>query len=167
MRLALEDLTALLGAEARELRRLLTLLEEQERVLLRGEATALAGLSTLEEALVRRLALLEDQRRALVGRLARDLGMAPAALTLSRLLSLLPEPPPRLPALREELGGLLGKLRALNARRGFLVERSLGYLDRLLNLLLAALSPGAAPTYAQDGRTSRAVPALQLVDRKA
>jgi flagellar biosynthesis/type III secretory pathway chaperone len=167
MRLALEDLTVLLGAEVRELRWLLALLEEQERVLLRGDATALAGLTTLEATLVRRLALLEDQRRVLVGRLARNLGAAPATLTLARLLELLPEPPPGLPALREELGGLLGPLRVLSARNGFLVERSLGYLDRLLSHLLAALSPGGAPTYAPDGRTSRAVPALRLIDRKA
>lgn len=167
MRLGIEDLTALLAAEARELRRLLALCEEQERVLLRGDAATLAGLTTLEESLVRRLALLEDQRRALVGRLARDLGTAPGALTLSGLLGLLPEPPPRLVALRDELHGLLGRLRALNERNGFLVERSLGYLDRLLNHLLAALSPGSAPTYAPNGRTGRAVPVLRLVDRRA
>ncbi len=166
MTLGIEDLAALLGAEARELRRLLTLLKEQEGALLRGDAAALAGLGGLEEAFVRRLGLLEDQRRSLVERLAGDLGVPPP-LTLSALLRLLPEPPPRLIALRVELRDLLGRLSALNKRNGFLAERSVGYLDRLLTHLLAVLAPATTPTYARDGRAGRAAPVLRLVDRRA
>lgn len=166
MTLALEELAAVLGAQARELRRLLELGEEQERTLLRGDAAALNALTARQETLARRLARLEDQRQTLVGRIARDLGTDPAALSLSALLRLLPEAPPALATAREEMRGLLGRLVALNARNGFLAERALGYLDRLLGHLLATLAPGV-PTYASNGLTARAAPALQLFDREA
>jgi flagellar biosynthesis/type III secretory pathway chaperone len=164
---ALEDLTALLGAEVRELRRLLALGEEQVQVLLRGDAATLAGLTARQEALARRLGRLEDQRRSLVAPLAGALGLEPATLTLSTILGLVPEPPPALVALRRELRDLLARLLRVNERNGFLVERSLAHLERLLHHLLAALAPGATPTYAADGRTGRTRTALQLVDHRA
>ncbi len=165
MRGLLDDLTALLAAEAEALRRLLPLLQEEERALLRAEAGAVGGLLDQIGALTRRLSALEHARRTLSGRLAVALGIDPETLTLSTLLRRFPHPPAGLAALREELRGLLESLLALNSRNGFLVEQSLGYLRGLLATLVSALAP--APTYAPSGRTDQSVPALQFFDRRA
>lgn len=163
----LDELIAVLGAEAQECRRLLPLLEDQERALLRADAATLATLLGTLEPVAKRLAHLERDRQTLVGRLAGALELEGEALTVSKLIALFPEPSPRLARLRDELHAVVTRLAGLSRRNGFLVERSLGYVERLLNQLVSTIALAAAPTYAATGRTGRPVPALRFVDRSA
>ena len=149
----LDELIAVLVAEARECRQLLPLLEDQERALLRADAGALVALLGQQDVIARRLAG------------ALDLGAEP--LTVSKLIALFPGLAARLGRLREELQAVLTRLGRLNTRNGFLVERSLGYVERLFNQLMSAVAQAAAPTYAATGRTGRPVPALRFLDRSA
>lgn len=162
-----DDLMAVLAAEAGECRRLLPLLEDQERALLRADARTALDLFKQQEPVALRLAQLEKGRRMLVGRLAAALGVDGEGLTLAKLLARVPDPPAGLTSLRAELRDLLDRLGALTRRNGFLVERSLWYVQRLLNHLVSSLALGAPPTYAATGRAAHAVPALTFVDRRA
>jgi len=163
----LDELIAVLVAEAQECRRLLPLLEDQERALLRADAATLAMLLAKQEPIAQRLADLERGRQKLAHRLAGALELGDEALTVSKLITLFPEPEHRLARLRAELQALLTRLGRLNSRNGFLVERSLGYLERLFNQIMSAMAQAAAPTYAATGRTGRSVPALRFLDRSA
>jgi hypothetical protein len=163
----LDELIDVLVAEAQECRRLLPLLEDQERALLGADASALAALLSRQEPGARRLVELERGRQELVRRLHGMLDLGDEPLTVSRLIALFPEPRQRLARLRAELRGVLGEIGRLTARNGFLVERSLGYLERLFNQLMSAAAQAAAPTYAATGRTGRPVPALSFLDRSA
>lgn len=163
----LDELIAVLVAEAQECRRLLPLLEDQERALLRADAGALVALLGNQDAIARRLAELERGRQKLVHRLAGALALGDEPLTVSKLIALFPGLAARLGRLREELQAVLTRLGRLNTRNGFLVERSLGYVERLFNQLMSAVAQAAAPTYAATGRTGRPVPALRFLDRSA
>lgn len=159
------ELLAVLGAQASELRRLLPLLEEQQRALVRADAGAVMDLTRRQEPLIRKLLGLEAERRSVLGRLATALGADVRGLTLSRVLRLVPDPPAGVARLREELRALGEGLRALNAKNGYLIDRSLGYLERLLGHLVTALAP--APVYAASGRAAPVAPPRGLVDRRA
>lgn len=163
----LGELIAVLAAETQECRRLLPLLEDQERALLRADAATIVKLLGKQEPIASRLAELEQARRKLVRRLAGPLDLEDEALTVSKLMALFPEPAPRLASLRDELRDLVTRLGRLGVRNGFLVERSLGYVERLFNQLMSTIALAAAPTYAATGRAGRSVPALRFVDRSA
>lgn len=163
----LEDLTATLAAEADELRALLPLLEAQHAALLRADAPAVLDLVRQQGTITRRLLRLDEGRRALVDRLGSELGLGGEPITLSRIVRLRSGPTRALAAVGAELKTLLGRLSSLNARNAFLVERSVGYLQQLVNQVVAALAVIPAPTYAATGRAAAGTPAVRLVDRRA
>lgn len=163
----LDELIAVLVAEAQECRGLLPLLEDQERALLRADAEALVTLLGQQDVIARRLAELERGRQKLAHRLADALDLGDEPLTVSKLIALFPGLAARLGRLREELQAVLTRLGRLNTRNRFLVERSLGYVERLFSQIMSAVVQAAAPTYAATGRTGRPVPALRFLDRSA
>jgi flagellar biosynthesis/type III secretory pathway chaperone len=144
---AVDDLLDLLSEEAQELGRLLPVLEDQQRALLDADATRVAELARRQEAV------------------AGDLGLAPSAVTLSTLAARLPDPPPRLGAIRNDLRAVLTRLSVVNQGNAFLVARSGEYLESLLAHIVSVLSP--SPTYGRQGRHGEAPPAVALVDRRA
>jgi flagellar biosynthesis/type III secretory pathway chaperone len=160
-----DELVAVLAAQAREYHRLVPLLEEEERVLVRADAAALSDIAARRAALASRLAALERDRRAALGRVARSLGVDPAGLTVSRLLELAPAGGRALLAVREELQELLGRLLVRNGRNRFVAERTLAYLRGLFAGVAAVIAP--APAYAPSGRSDHLVHDLRLVDRRA
>jgi flagellar biosynthesis/type III secretory pathway chaperone len=162
-----DDLVAVLAAEAREYRGLLPILEEEERVLVKADARALAEVSEQREALVTRLVGLErDRGRALRG-LAAGLGVDPRSLTASRLIELLPASEPTLAAVREEICGLLPRLAERNGRNRFLADRTLAWLGGLFASLAPAFGAAPAPAYAPSGRSEQPAQDLRLLDRRA
>ncbi len=162
---AVDDLLDLLSEEAQELGRLLPVLEDQQRALLDADATRVAELARRQEAVAERLGGLEHGRRRLIARVAGDLGLAPSAVTLSTLAARLPDPPPRLGAIRNDLRAVLTRLSVVNQGNAFLVARSGEYLESLLAHIVSVLSP--SPTYGRQGRHGEAPPAVALVDRRA
>jgi flagellar biosynthesis/type III secretory pathway chaperone len=161
----LEDLADILAEEVACVRRLLPVLEEQERVLLRADAGALVELTGRQQALLATLGELEGSRRAAVGRLARHFGVDRERLTFSALRERAREMPERLAAVRDELREALAALATRSRHNGFLLDRSLGYVERLLAHLLPMAAP--VPTYAASGRATHASPALARLDRQA
>jgi flagellar biosynthesis/type III secretory pathway chaperone len=159
-------LVAVLREEAAEIGRLLPLLAEQEQALVGGDAATLLALLERQEPVLRRLTALEGERRAVARRLARQLGVEPDALTIARLLGE-GAAPEGLQAVGAELRGLLDALLARHRRNAFLVERSLGWLGRLVEHLLGALGVGTSATYAAGGRSAAPLGSLRLLDRRA
>jgi flagellar biosynthesis/type III secretory pathway chaperone len=161
----LDDLGAILAAEAAECRDLLPLLEEEYRALVHADAAALLELGAKREASMAQLGALEKSRRAVLGGVAAALGLPASAVTVSRLLTLVPGAAAALLPLRNELRDLLERLRVLNSRNRFLAEHTLDCLRGLFSSLVAVLAP--APTYADSGRARQPAQELQLLDRRA
>lgn len=161
----LDELVAVLVAETAQVRRLLPILRDEERALLAADSSRVAELAGEKEHVAHELAALDRTRRMLVDHLAHSAGIRPEVVTLSALLRLSPAPPAALTSLRRELRDLLTSVQALNRRNGFLAERSLGFVRGLLSELLSVVTPPA--TYAPTGRSDRAAPALQFLDRRA
>jgi len=161
----MDDLVAVLVAEAGEYDRLLPLVEEEERVLVRADPAALTEISARRAALLVRLARLERERSAALGRLATRFGVEPKALTVSRLLELAPAHAHALEPVRDKLRGVLGHLVERNGRNRFLAERTLACLRGLFAGLVSVLAP--APTYTKSGRSDQPAEELRLLDRRA
>jgi len=161
----LDDLGAILAAEAAECRDLLPLLEEEYRALIRADGAVLLDLGAKREASIAHLGALERSRRAALSGVAAALGLPLSAVTLSGLLTLMPGPAAALLPLRNELRDLLERLRVLNSRNRFLAEHTLDCLRGLFSSLVAALAP--APTYADSGRARQPAQELRLLDRRA
>jgi hypothetical protein len=161
----LDDLVAVLAAEAAEYRDLLPVLEEERRALVRADGTALLELGERHEASALSLATLERKRRMAVGTLASTLGVPPGAVTLSRLLDLMPGSAAALSPLRDELRDLLGRLLLQHGRNRFLAEHTLVCLQGLFSSLVTVLAP--PPTYANSGRAGQPAQELRLLDRRA
>lgn len=161
----LDDLLAILSAEAATYRTLLPLLEDEERDLRRAHIPGLAELRGRREDMLQRLTDLERGRRAALGRLAGRFGVDAGTLTLSRLIELIPRPPAGLAAVRDELRLLLTPLLARNGRNRFIAERTLECLRGLFGELAAAVS--APAVYAGSGRSDPSGRDLLLLDRRA
>jgi len=160
-----DALVATLVAQARTYGDLAPLLDEEERVLVRADARALAEITGRRGALLSRLTRLERDRQVALGRLAEALGVDARSLTVSRLIELAPASRDALAPVREELGGLLTRLVARNGRNRVLVERTLGCLRGLYSAVVTALTTG--PTYTMNGRTDPPLEQLRLLDRSA
>ncbi|HTY79034.1 MAG TPA: flagellar protein FlgN [Candidatus Bathyarchaeia archaeon] len=161
----LDDLGAVLAAEAAECRDLLPLLEDEFRALLQADVPALLEIGARREAAVAQLNALEQRRQRAVGDLATALGLPAPSVTLSSVLGTAPEAAARLLPIRNELRELLVMLRTLHGRNRFLAEHTLSCLRGLFSSLVAALAP--APTYADSGRARPSAQELRLLDRRA
>jgi len=156
----------ILAGETRELRRLLDLLGQEQVALRNADAAGVMSSLRAQETSLSRIRTLEGERARVLAALATPGGVDPATLTLSRLLETWPEAAAGLTAVCEDLRTLLGEVRRLNDRNAALVRRGLGYVDRLVAHLTAALAPERAPAYSAQGRTTT-LPSLGLVDRTA
>ncbi len=162
---AVDELAAVLEAEAAELRHLLAVLREEEHALLRADSAAVAEIVGRKDRLGRDLGVLESRRGVTVARLGAALGAGCQPLTVSALAGLFPDRAARLRSAGRELRGLLTALQALSGRNGFLAERLLDCVRGLLSSLAVALAP--TPTYGATGRNDPRRTALRLLDRRA
>ena len=167
MTATVDELVGVLAAEAERLRRLLPLLEEQERALQGADAQAAMDLAERQARLAGELRALEQTRRAVVARLAAEVSLPPGQLTLSTLVGRLPRAPIDLTRLRGELQELGRRVTLLTQRNAFLLERSIGYVRGLLWAIVSVASPDTA-TYGASGRADHPLAgALGVVDRQA
>ena len=168
MKSPVDDLVAVLAAQAREYQGLLPILDQEEQVLLKADARALAPISELREALVTRLVALErDRGKALrgPGRRARPRSAPPHGPPAHGA----PARPahPRSPRSGEEISGLLLDLAERNGRNLFLADRTLSWLGGLFTAMAPADGLSAGPAYAPSGRTEQPIQDLRLLDRQA
>ena len=161
----MSELEAVLAGELDELRGLVPILEDEERAIRAADVGAVLGLTDRKAGFGRRIAALEARRRTLAAVVADELDISAENVTLSRLEILVPSSRARIALLRQAFREVLDQLLAATSRNAFLMEQSLGSLQRLLADLIAVLAPGA--TYDADGRAGPLGSALQLLDRRA
>jgi flagellar biosynthesis/type III secretory pathway chaperone len=161
----MDELVAILLAEAQTYRQLVPLVEDEQRALVQADAAALAELTGRREAVLARLARLERDRQAALGRLAVLYGVEARGLTVSRLLELAPGSAASLQPVRAELRALLTGLLDRHGRNRVVAERTLACLRGLFSKLVSALTGGA--TYTPSGRSDQPIDQLRLLDRSA
>ena len=159
------ELATVLAAQESALATLVGVLEDQERLLLKPDARALLALIKSQEHVVAEILELEKARLKVTEQLAADLQVAPRTLTLGRLAEIFPALPEDLGRLRTTLTTLVRRVGSINARNAFLAEKSLGYIERLLDQFVAALAP--SPTYGAAGRAYAGARTAGLLDREA
>jgi hypothetical protein len=162
-----DALVAVLEAQVREVAHLLALVEDEYRALRQGDSAAVLDLMARQAPVVLRMGELEGLRKAEIARLAEGLGVPPATLTLDRLAGLLPAPCPALERARRDLRDGLERLEKGNARNGVLVQRTLGFLDRLLGTVFGTMTGAPAAGYEARGRIQAAPARVALLDREA
>lgn len=129
------------------------------------------------QAELERRARLEEERALLLARAGAQLGIAPAALTLAHLTTLMPAHDAQRATERSaQLRGLLGELTREHACNQALMRQELAFLDHLLRLVDPA-APAAAGAYTAHGVRSGAPavraapdarrPALRALDLQA
>ena len=164
---AIRELVTVLEAQAAELRSLLARLRAEEHAIVGADLPSLIASLGDQQCLVGRLRDLESMRRGIIERLATDLGIDAAELTLSRVLDVVPDAASSLTPLRDEIRTLAASVAAANGRNRFLVGRALAYAERLFTHLVSSLKLAPTPTYRESGRPALGGPAFQLIDREA
>jgi flagellar biosynthesis/type III secretory pathway chaperone len=147
------------------LNRLLALLDTLERAYrsfrgaLENERAALTAANLADflvardrkEALLNRLQELEDQRVRQTDQLAAALGLAPEAVTVTRLTHLLPPADAgRLKACGDRLTATLAQVGNLNGANRSLIDASLGFVEGSLQVLQGLRRPTSI--YHHNGR---------------
>jgi hypothetical protein len=161
------ELLGVLGDELASIAALEPIVEAEERALTRADADGVMAAAQHGEALARRLRGLADRRARIVDHLSRALAMPPRDLTLSQLALSAPDAAPRLEALRVPLRLALERTLRRTRRNAALVDRALGFVDRLAAHLTSARAfPGAA-TYAASGRVAGGACEARRLDRQA
>jgi flagellar biosynthesis/type III secretory pathway chaperone len=159
------ELATMLGAQETALGMLVDVLDEQERLLVRADASGLVVLLANQQHLLSEIVALETTRMRITEALAGDLGVPPATVTLGSLGSRFPRLADDLRDRRSRLIALVRRVADMNRRNGVLAELSLGYVARLLDHLVTALAP--APTYGAAGRARVGAASAGLLDREA
>jgi hypothetical protein len=161
------ELLGVLGDELASIAALEPIVEAEERALARADAGGVMAAAQHGEALARRLRGLADRRGRIIAHLSRALATAPRELTLSRLALSAPDAAPRLEALRVPLRLALERTLVRTRRNAVLVDRALGFVDRLTAHLRSARAIPGASTYAASGRVAGGACEARRLDRQA
>jgi len=151
-RISVTDLRAAISTLAREvdlLWRLCSVLEAEQRALVRGDVEHLRQHVESQIALIKEVAALEDERRRLVGDPVPAMGPG-GAVKLAALLEGAPdEEAASLNSVRAALREVLDALGKVNANNSMLIKQSLAYIDRTLTM--AAGEDTASSVYTAEG----------------
>jgi FlgN protein len=130
------DVLAHLEAQLASAQRLLQAVLAQGVAIRAQDVDAVVRQVAAFQAELERRARLEDDRARLLARAGAQLGVAPAAVTLSQLTALMAPPDAQLAQARSaELQGLLAELTREHACNQALMRQELAFLDHLLRLV--------------------------------
>lgn len=144
--------------------RLMELACGKQKVLVEGRLDDLENLVQEEQAVLKSVAALEEDRYALQCDLALTFGVSPSELTVTRLAEIAgPAHGPSLQEAQQQLVKLIHELSAINQSNQELIQQSLAYISFAMDTVTGISS---APTYGKEGRRHRTRPALNIVNRK-
>lgn len=130
------DVLAHLGAQIESARSLLEVVLEQGAAIRAREVHTVVRLAGILRGEMERRQLLEEERSRLLTRSGERLGVAPEAVTLALLCTLMgPAEAERASAQSAELKGLLHELQREHSCNRALMQIELGFLDHLMGLL--------------------------------
>jgi flagellar biosynthesis/type III secretory pathway chaperone len=161
-----DELTQVLSAQAEELRRLVPLLDEQQRALTRADSAQVASLMFRQAPIMKRLLQLDQRRQALAIALAARAGLSTHRVSLSALLARLPAAPAVLATLQVELRQLVDGIAVRTRRNAFLLERAVAYIEGLVRIVMAPVTE-PAPVYAATGQPAGRQTRPRVLDRNA
>ena len=162
----LDDLAAVLAAQAQELRQLVPLLDEQQAALTQADSARVAAVMFRQDPILRRLLKLDQRRQAVAGALAAQAGLPGGRLSLSAHLGRLPHAPAALRTLQRELSDLLAAVDTRSRRNAFLLDRAVASVEGLLRAVRGP-GPEPSPVYAESGQPAPRAAAPRLLDRSA
>ncbi|NTV89040.1 MAG: flagellar protein FlgN [Clostridiales bacterium] len=132
---------------------ILKISENKTNIIVEGKVSELENLISLEQSMIVRMGKLEDEREALVEKLARQLQVEPADITVSSLREKLgTDHAERLDGSRSKLLGVMEKVKEVNGLNNKLIKNSLDYIEFSINLL--ANTAVAGNIYGNSGQTS-------------
>ncbi len=151
--ISIKKLIDLLNKESAIYEGILKLSKEKTDVIVKGRVTELEGITRAEQAMILQLGKLEEEREALVGVLAEQLGIKPEDITVSELEKILPkEQSKELKECGNKMTGLMNNLRDSNGMNSKLIRNSLDYIDFSVNVLSNAGSSG--DLYGKSGQSN-------------
>lgn len=131
-----------------EHRRMLGMLDAQQKAMKAMALDEIEACSHRQESSRLRIATLEARRQMLVQQLAR-LGRLSGSVTLAQVAQVFPQNGPKLLALRDELKGLVRQITERTNIAGKLASAVLGHLNTAVRLFAGAV--GQAGTYTKNG----------------
>lgn len=147
-------LIEVVNAEIRLFHRLLDLLREEQRALVRDDLEAIHASLDAQQEVADEAKRLERERLHVVQEISQYLNMRPGNLTLARLVELLEgRRGEDLDQMRRTLLELNRKIRDTNANNAFLIRQSLRYTERCLDILTG--QPGGRGMYGQFGKSRK------------
>ena len=130
------ELIEVINEEVRTFHRLLTSLQEEQRVIVEDDLQGIEEIVADQQQLAVYAHQIEARRIQLVDELALRLDLQPDNVSLSRLVEVLEGPhSEELANMREQLLELNGKIRATSENNAFLIRQSLRYTERCLDIL--------------------------------
>lgn len=140
----LEALCGHLRSELELHRALLRIAEHKHRDIVGGDMEAFTRDLEQEQLHVQQGAGLNQQRRRLLQRLARQFNLDARSIQMQHILEHCGEPlRGELQQLRQDLRKVLERLRSLNERNLLLIRQSLGFVKELINLAVGHQESGA------------------------
>ena len=150
----LSELVEVINEEIRAFHRLLTSLEEEQRVIVEDDLEGLERIVADQQELAVCAHQLEARRIQLVDELATRLDLEPDNVSLSRLVEVLEGPhSEELAHMRQQLLELNTQIRATSENNAFLIRQSLRYTERCLDILTGQQVQRGV--YGQFGKSKR------------
>ena len=135
-RVSVSDLRTVIATLTREvdlLRRLCSVLEDEQATLVAGDVGRLKANVESQISLVREIAQIEEERRALVGAGGRAGG---PPVKLAALMEIAPEEEAAsLGSIRDALRDVVEALGRVNTHNSLLIKQSMGYIDKTLKMV--------------------------------
>lgn len=146
----LTDLSDLLRREFDVYRSLLSLLQQERRIVVDCSIEELIHTNKEKENLVLKIRILEESREAILERLAEKLGLPLRELTLSKLEEKLGDPfVDQLRNLRSKLSAILQSIREVNEENRAFLQHSVDFVKG--SLALIRYLTGSSPKYMASG----------------
>ncbi|SRR6266508_3307717 len=144
------DLLTLLHDMLSHYHRLLELSQRERESLTAASLATLLEITTQKETTILELSVMEEGRQLLLRKLAEQLDIPTAELTLRNLSQLAPEPlADGFQCCRTDLLGLVQAVSQVNAKNAMLLSSSLNSVRTSLSLISRLLEP--APIYGNNG----------------
>ncbi|MBU0519140.1 flagellar protein FlgN [bacterium] len=135
----IQELVALIRDEEKVLNSFLNHLNHQKKYLLADDIEAFQGTVERQEDLIDEIKRLEQMRIAKVNEFALSQGMSGDEITLTHLIEMtLGDVSEELKALKEDLSGLVEKIRRSNRVNQMLVKRSLDFIQKNIGWMIDA-----------------------------
>ena len=156
MEAILEELTAIIAREIEAFDKLLKTLHDKQRAIVEGEIDRLNSSVEKEGELASETKALEVERIDRSRRLAKELSMENLNPKLSEIIERVEKKyAQRLRGQRDLLKSLIGKVQTLNQNNQFLLNYSLNYIEKSMEILLTGNKQ--ANIYRKDGKVEKEV----------